>query len=308
MVIHSGDNRAGSPLRCAQSVSITEVGPRDGLQNETRLMPSDEKTELIERLAGAGCTEIEITSFTHPKWIPALADAEEVARATGRLGITRFGLVPNRRGLERALAAGVEGVTLVMSASEGHNRANLNRSVQASLNDLSALHEEARAAGLVTRVSLSVVFGCPFDGAADLDKVVRLATRLAKAGADRIGLCDTVGMANPLQVEAFCRRLMEELPEVDFELHLHDTRGLALANAYAGWRVGIRRFDGAVGGLGGCPFAPGASGNVATEALDAMFAAMGVDTGLSAQALGPIGADLVRWRDCAPPQGLDASA
>lgn len=268
------------PLALPERARLVEVGPRDGLQNETAMLPTRDKIALIEALANAGLEEIEITSFTHPKWIPNLADAEEVARAVADLPVRSFALVPNRRGLERAIAAGLSAVTLVMSASEGHNRANLNRSREASLRELVELQAEATGAGQLTRISISVAFGCPFDGAVDPQDVAWIVETLAQAGARRFGFCDTIGVANPRQVYDLCSCMRRRFPSAEFELHLHDTFGMALANTLAGLQAGIHSFDTSLGGLGGCPFAPGATGNVSTERTLAMLDKMGVATGV----------------------------
>lgn len=279
------------------SVNIVEVGPRDGLQNEKKSLETAAKVRLVEQLAAAGLREIEITSFTHPRWIPNLADAEEVAAAVRGLDITSFALVPNRRGLDRALRAGVNGVTFVFSATDAHNLRNLNRPTDASLQEIVALEAETRAEGLKTRISLSVVFGCPFEGDVPPERIFAIVQRLAEAGSDRIGLCDTMGVANPAQVHHLLSRLRTSFPDVTFELHLHDTYGRALANLLAGMRAGVRHFDAAVGGLGGCPYAPGATGNVATEDVVDMLSAMGIVTDVAVDGLLAAAALLAAWRD-----------
>ncbi|MBX3576170.1 MAG: hydroxymethylglutaryl-CoA lyase [Rhizobiaceae bacterium] len=267
-------------LPLPDQVRIVEVGPRDGLQNEAAKLPTHDKIRLLQALVRAGLKEVEITSFTHPRWIPNLADAEEVARAAADLPVQAFALVPNRRGLERAIKAGVAGITLVMSASDGHNRANLNRSRGESLSELIDLQREAAAEGLTCRISLSVVFGCPFEGVVPADEVTAIVRAFADNGAARIGLCDTIGVADPAQVHRLSRLLRGLFPQVEFELHLHDTHGRALANTLAGMQAGIVSFDTSVGGLGGCPYAPGATGNVSTELTAAMLARMDIATGI----------------------------
>ena len=287
-----------------ENARIVEVGPRDGLQNEPLMLPTADKIRLIERLAAAGAREIEVTSFTHPKWIPNLADAEDVVRGTSGMGFTSWALVPNRRGLDRAMAAGVDGVTLVMSITDAHNRANLNRLSEESLSELLDLHDEAAKAGTSVRISLSVVFGCPFSGAVDPANVERIVDRFVEAGATRIGLCDTIGVATPDQVYALASSLIARHPQADLELHLHDTRGMALANTVAGLQAGVASFDAAVGGLGGCPYAPGATGNSASEDLNALLQGMGIGTGLDQQKLLDAAGLLAQWR----PRPLDSSA
>ena len=291
-------------LDLPNSVSIIEVGPRDGLQNEKQHLPTDAKIELVRRLSAAGLKEIEVTSFTHPKWIPNLADAEDVVRGTADLPITAFALIPNRRGLDRALSCGTAGATFVLSASDAHNEANLNRPTAASLDELLQLDDDARQAGMITRISISVAFGCPFSGPVAPDHLAGIVGRFAEAGATRIGLCDTIGIAHPAQVHAVSAMMLQRFPGIDFELHLHDTRGQALANTLAGLQAGITAFDSAVGGLGGCPYAPGATGNVATEDVVAMLTAMGIATGVDETALLGAAAHLAAWRD----RPLDSAA
>ncbi|MET7241730.1 hydroxymethylglutaryl-CoA lyase [Methylobacterium sp. EM32] len=275
---------------------ITEVGPRDGLQNETRFMPTEEKVGMIEQLAASGLREIEVTSFTHPTWIPNLADAEEVVRATRHLPVSAYALIPNKRGMERAQRAGIEGMTFVFSATDGHNRRNLNRSTEDSLSEILDLHAAAGADGLRRRISLSTVFGCPFEGAVPEARIQAIVARLVEGGCERIGLCDTIGVADPVQVHRLARALIARFPGVVFELHLHDTRGCALANTLAGLQAGIVHFDTAIGGLGGCPYAPGATGNVATEDVVSMLEAMGVRTGIDQALLLESDRRLAQWR------------
>ncbi|GJD53825.1 Hydroxymethylglutaryl-CoA lyase YngG [Methylobacterium crusticola] len=275
---------------------ITEVGPRDGLQNEARFMPTEAKVRLIEQLAASGLGEIEVTSFTHPSWIPNLADAEEVVKATRHLPVSAFALIPNKRGMERAQRAGIAGMTFVFSATDSHNKRNLNRSTEESLAEILDLHAAAGAHGLRRRISLSTVFGCPFDGEVPDERILAIVTRLVDGGCERIGLCDTIGVANPAQVDRLSRQLIAHFPDVVFELHLHNTRGCALANTLAGLQAGIVHFDTAVGGLGGCPYAPGATGNVATEDVVSMLDAMGIRTGVDQAALMASNRHLAQWR------------
>lgn len=290
-------------MQLPAAVHITEVGPRDGLQNEARFMPTAEKIRLVETLAESGLTEIEVTSFTHPKWIPNLADAAEVVEATKHLAVDMLALIPNRRGLDRAVAAGIKGITLVFSASDSHNRRNLNRSTEESLVECLDLHREATAMGLKRRMSISTVFGCPFEGDVPIAHVVGIVRRLVDAGCDRIGLCDTVGVANPVQIEAVCQHVKALFPTVIFELHLHNTRGCALANTLAGLQAGIDHFDAAIGGLGGCPYAPGATGNIATEEMVSMLGAMNIRTGIDMATLMRADGLLAGWRG----QGLESA-
>lgn len=267
-------------------IEINEVGPRDGLQIEKALVATDDKVAFVDALSDCGFARIEVTSFTSPKAIPALADAADVMRRIRRHpGVIYTALVPNIRGLERALEAGTDEMNLVMSCSETHNRANLRMTREQSYAELSQVLAAAARSDAPCNVSLSTAFGCPFDGDVATDQVLDLAARLADAGATGITLCDTTGMAYPTQVAALCEQASTRLPGVALTVHLHNTRGMALANAMAAWQTGITRFDAAAGGLGGCPYAPGASGNVNTEELVHMFACMGVDTGVSLEPL-----------------------
>ena len=267
------------------NVQITEVGPRDGLQNEPRNLPTAEKIKLIERLAAAGCNEIEITSFVNPKAIPNLADAAEVVAATAGLSLTRYALIPNTKGYERAHASGIEGVTLVLSATDTHNQKNLNRTTAESIEDLLPLYQRAASDGLATRVSISMVFGCPFEGNPGIEKIAQLISTMADKGFQRFGLCDTIGIANPLQVSTWMTHLLAKFTGLEFELHLHNTYGRGLANVMAGLQAGVRRFDSCIGGMGGCPYAPGATGNIATEDLVAMLDGANISSGIAVDKL-----------------------
>ncbi|MDX3905686.1 MAG: hydroxymethylglutaryl-CoA lyase [Pigmentiphaga sp.] len=264
-------------------IAINEVGPRDGLQIEPVFVATDDKVALVDALSGCGFARIEVTSFTSARAIPALADAEAVMqRIRRRPDVVYTCLVPNLRGMERALDSGTDELNLVMSVSETHNRANLRMTRDQSTTQLLAMLERARAAGVPCNVSLSTTFGCPFEGEVPSSEVARLAQMFAQAGASGITLCDTTGMAYPTQVADLCASLSACLPaSAPLTIHLHNTRGMALANALAAWQAGVSRFDAAAGGLGGCPYAPGASGNVNTEELVHMFESMGVETGVS---------------------------
>ncbi|MEM5426919.1 hydroxymethylglutaryl-CoA lyase [Cupriavidus oxalaticus] len=277
---------AAAQLRGPARVEINEVAPRDGLQIEPVVVRTDGKVAFVDALSASGFARIEATSFTSARAIPALADAEAVMHQIQRFpGVRYTVLVPNLRGLERALSCRPDEVNLVMSASETHNRANLRMTREQSQAQLLAMIEAASAAGVPVNVSLSTVFGCPFEGEVEADAVMALATRFAEAGAAGITLCDTTGMAYPTQVAALCERFQASLPGTGLTIHLHNTRGMGLANALAAWETGVTRFDAAAGGLGGCPYAPGASGNVSTEDLVHMFDCMGVQTGVSLGAL-----------------------
>jgi len=272
-------------MQLPTDVRITEVGPRDGLQNEPHNLPTAHKIDLIRQLAAAGCKEVEATAFVSPKAIPNLADAAEVMRGTAGLGITRFALIPNAKGYQRALDAGADGITLVMSATDSHNRKNLNQTVAESMAELAPLAARARDDGLAARLSISMVFGCPFEGDPGVDRIRAIVDRMAGHGFTRIGLCDTIGIASPQQVHDQVGRLVREFTGLEFELHFHNTYGRGLANVLAGLEAGVTRFDSCVGGLGGCPFAPGATGNIATEDLVSMLDASGVRTGIALDGL-----------------------
>jgi hydroxymethylglutaryl-CoA lyase len=264
-------------------VHISEVGPRDGLQSVRAVMPTADKCRWISALAAAGLREIEVGSFVPAKLLPQMADVAEVVRHAITLpGLRVMALVPNRRGAEAALAAGVHKLTLPVSASQAHSLANVRKTREqmlAELREVVALRRE-RAPGVPVEVGLSTAFGCTLQGPVPEDEVIALAVACAQAGVDEVGLSDTTGMANPAQVKRLFTRLRTELGERAGAAHLHNTRGLGLANCLAAYEVGVRGFDSSLGGLGGCPYAPGASGNVVTEDLVFMFEAMGVSTGV----------------------------
>ncbi|MDB5792548.1 MAG: hydroxymethylglutaryl-CoA lyase [Massilia sp.] len=270
----------------SRRLEINEVSPRDGLQMERNFVPTESKIAFINALSACGFARIEVTSYTSPKAIPTLADAEAVMAGIERAaGVKYTALVPNLRGMERAVGGRPDEINLVMSASETHNRANLRMTRAQSLATLQEVIRAAESAGLPCNVSLSASFGCPFDGEVDANEVISLASSLADSGAAGITVCDTTGMAYPTQVASLCERLQQAVPGLPLTIHLHNTRGMGLANALAAFDTGIERFDGASGGLGGCPYAPGASGNVSTEELVHMFAAMGHDTGVELDSL-----------------------
>jgi hydroxymethylglutaryl-CoA lyase len=269
-----------------QRVVITEVGPRDGLQNESRIMPLDQKIELVNRLSRTGLKRIEAASFVSPQAIPQMANASEVMAGIDRVpGVTCIGLVPNERGARDAIDAAVDEISVVVSASESHNRSNVNRSVDESLEAVTAIAALCRDAGIPWTGYVSTAFGCPYEGAVDGGAVIRVARRYAEAGAYAVALGDTIGAGNPKQVYELVSRLVAEVPGPQVRLHFHDTYGRALANTVAAMQAGAAQFDGSVGGLGGCPYAPGASGNVATEDMVSMLQAMGVETGVDLSAL-----------------------
>jgi len=264
-----------------RAVVIKEVGPRDGLQNESQFVSTVEKIEFVNRLAQAGFRHIEVSSFVNPKWIPALADASDVFAGIERMaGVSYSALVPNVQGLERALAANVDVVNVFMSASETHNRKNINKSIAETYPVVQEVIVAAKQAGLPVRAYVSTVFGCPYEGDVPVPQVVEVSSRLLAMGIDELSLGDTIGVAVPSQVTAVVTALATHLPIKQVALHLHDTRGTAMANVYAGLLAGITTFDGALGGLGGCPYAPGASGNLATDDLLYFLQQMQVETGI----------------------------
>ncbi|MGG4397734.1 hydroxymethylglutaryl-CoA lyase [Paenibacillus thiaminolyticus] len=268
------------------SVTIKEVGPRDGLQNEKVFVPTEDKIAWINQLSGTGLKSIEITSFVNPKWIPALADAAEVATGIERMpGICYSALVPNRQGLERALEADVDEAAVFMSASETHNLRNINKSIRVTFPMLREVAQEALAAGKSVRGYVSTVFGCPYEGPVSIDELIRVSDTLFEMGIGELSLGDTIGIANPKQVQEVLDILLQRFDANKLALHFHDTRGTALANILVSMDMGITTFDASAGGLGGCPYAPGASGNVASDDLLYMLDAMGIHTGVNQEKL-----------------------
>ncbi|MFZ9889119.1 MAG: hydroxymethylglutaryl-CoA lyase [Myxococcota bacterium] len=272
--------------RLPSDVSIMEVGPRDGLQNEKTVVETAAKLAFIHGLAQAGLRRIEVTAFVNPRWIPPLADHAEVARAASRSETaTCAALVPNMKGYEGAKAAGVAEVSLVLAATDAHNRKNINASTDEALARYVEVAERARADGMPFRGYVSCAFGCPYEGEVDYAKVVHVARAFMELGAYEVSIGDTIGVGNPRQCAELISAVQGEVPLDRVALHLHDTRGTALANVVAGLECGVRAFDSAAGGLGGCPYAPGASGNLATEDLVYMLEHMGVKTGVDLEAL-----------------------
>jgi hydroxymethylglutaryl-CoA lyase len=267
--------------RLPAQVTVYEVGPRDGLQNEARPVPTADKVALVDALSAAGLRHIEITSFVNPRWIPQLADAVEVGRLIERRpGVSYSCLVPNRQGLDRALDAGMTEVAVFLSASETHNRKNVNKSIADTLKAFEDVIPPALAAGVRVRAYVSTVFGCPYEGPVDPQAVVDLVAELRGRGVYQVSLGDTIGVGTPRQVGAVLERVLAVAPPAELALHFHDTRGTALANVVVGLELGVTTVDSAVGGLGGCPYAPGASGNLATEDLVYMLHGMGIETGI----------------------------
>ena len=267
------------------AVLISEVGPRDGLQSVRSTMATADKCRWIDALHAAGVREIEVASFVPPKLLPQMADAAEVVRHAVRLpGLTVMALVPNLRGAEAALAAGAHKLTVPVSASEAHSLANVRKTPRQMVDEVRAIaalcRERSAERVVMCEVGISTAFGCTLQGAVAEDDVIRLALLCAEAGVQEVGLSDTVGYANPAQTRRLFRRLRQEIGDKAGAAHMHNTRGLGLANCLAAYEEGVRIFDASQGGLGGCPYAPGASGNVVTEDLVFMFEAMGVPTGI----------------------------
>ena len=268
-------------MKLPKQVTIYEVGPRDGLQNEARNVPTADKIRFIEALVAAGLRHIEITSFVSPKWIPQLADSGEVARGVRRRDGVRFSaLVPNRQGLDAALAAGMEEIAVFLSASETHNKKNVNKTIAETLAAFGEVVPPALAQGVKVRAYVSTVFGCPYEGDVDPARAVWLTQELRAMGVYQVSLGDTIGVANPAQVEDVIARVLAEVPQEQIAVHFHDTQGTALANCLVSLQAGVTTIDASVGGLGGCPYAPGASGNLATDDVVAMLHAMGIETGV----------------------------
>ncbi len=267
-------------------VDLFEMGPRDGLQNEARLIATADKIALVDLLSQAGFRRIEVTSFVSPKWVPQMADAAEVlAGIARRPGISYAALTPNLKGYLAARAAGADEVAIFASASEGFSRANLNCSIAESLERFAPVAEAARTDGIPLRGYVSVVTDCPFDGPTPPAQVARVARALRDMGCYEISLGDTIGHGTPETIRAMLEAVLADLPAARLAGHYHDTRGRALENIEVSLALGLRSFDAAVGGLGGCPYAPGAAGNVATEAVAARLAALGFETGLDAAVL-----------------------
>jgi hydroxymethylglutaryl-CoA lyase len=267
-------------------VTIVEVGPRDGLQNEKAAISTADKVAFVNRLSRTGLPVVEVTAFVSPKWVPQMADAADVLARIDRAPATRYtALVPNLAGLERARAAGVTEVAIFAAASETFSRRNINQSIEESLNTYRAVADQARALGMRVRAYLSTAFGCPFEGAVDPARVAELAGALIEMGAYEVAVSDTIGIAHPGQVPAVLDAVLTRVPVAQIALHFHDTRGTALANVFVALQHGVATFDASCGGLGGCPYAPGATGNLATEDLVYMLDGLGIETGVRLDAL-----------------------
>ncbi|MGG4449830.1 hydroxymethylglutaryl-CoA lyase [Brevibacillus sp. HB1.2] len=272
-------------------VQIVEVGPRDGLQNESAIVPAAAKITLIHKLMEAGLKRIEASSFVNPKWIPQLADADEVLQGINRSQeVTLSALVPNIRGLERARQCGLTEIALFMSASETHNQKNINKRIEDTFPILREVAQEALALGMKVRGYISTVFGCPYEGNVPLDNSRRVTQALLEMGVYEISLGDTIGVATPKQVHEVFGELVKDVTNERLAAHFHDTRGTGLANVAAALAEGIRIFDSSIGGLGGCPYAPGAAGNISTEDLVYMLHGMDYETGVDLEKLIEAGA------------------
>ncbi|HEX7020115.1 MAG TPA: hydroxymethylglutaryl-CoA lyase [Gemmatimonadaceae bacterium] len=265
---------------------IVEVGPRDGLQNERAAIAAADKVAFVDRLSATGLGTIEVTAFVSPKWVPQMADAADVmAGIARRSGVRYTALTPNPKGLERALAAHADEVAVFAAASEAFSRRNINQTIDESLATYAEVCAEAGRHAVPVRAYLSTAFGCPFEGDVEPGRVADLSTRLLEMGAYEVAVSDTIGVAHPGQVRSVVRRLLQDLPAERLALHFHDTRGTALANVLAALDLGVRTFDASAGGLGGCPYAPGATGNLATEDLVYMLDGLGEETGIDLDAL-----------------------
>jgi hydroxymethylglutaryl-CoA lyase len=263
-------------------VTLVEVGPRDGLQNESSVVPTEAKVAFVNALSSAGCGVIEVSAFVSPKWVPQMADAADVfAAISRRKGVRYAALVPNLAGLARAEAAGVREIAIFAAASETFSKRNINQSIDESLATYRTVAADAQVHGMRVRGYLSTCFGCPFEGRVPAQRVAEVAGQLLDLGVFEVAISDTIGVAHPGQIAEVLDAVTPRVPLTQVALHLHDTRGTALANVLAGLQYGVTTFDSAAGGLGGCPYAPGASGNLATEDLLYMLDGMGIETGVS---------------------------
>ncbi len=267
--------------RLPDAVSVYEVSPRDGLQNEAAPIPLEGKKRLVEALVAAGLKRIELTSFVSPRWVPQLADADELVQAiVAPPDVSFSALCPNAKGLERARAVGLPEVAVFMSASETHNKKNTNKTIEQSFETFREVVPPALEAGLRVRAYVSTVWGCPYEGNVPIERSLSITHTLLEMGCYQVSLGDTIGVGTPLETRNLVSQFLREIPAPKLALHFHDTRGTALANALVGLELGVRDFDASVAGLGGCPYAPGAAGNLATEDLVYMLHGMGVHTGV----------------------------
>jgi hydroxymethylglutaryl-CoA lyase len=270
-----------------ETITVVDVTARDGLQDADRMITTEQKLQLVRDLIAAGVRHIEVTSFVHPRWVPQLADADQLVTMLPQNDeVTYSVLIPNMRGYERAKATGCKEIALVVSASESHNKANLNRSIAETLAQLAEVAARALADGIAVRGAISTSFGCPFEGRVAPEAVERVAKAYVAMGVQQIALADTIGVGNPKQVFDLFQRIRQEVPSTTSLVgHFHDRRGYGLANVFAALQTGVNRFDVALGGLGGCPYAPGAPGNLATEVVVAFLEEMGLSTGIDLEEL-----------------------
>ncbi|MGW6300706.1 hydroxymethylglutaryl-CoA lyase [Peribacillus butanolivorans] len=264
-----------------ERIEIIEVGPRDGLQNEPEPISTSNKKELIKKLADAGFSRIETTAFVSPKWVPQMADADEISDYCNRLGIKYIALTPNLRALERAIEAKVNQIAVFIGASTIFNQKNINKTTEESLAECEAIFLRAKEHGLFIRAYISMAFTCPYQGEVTFEEVNHVCKKFVELGADEIVIGDTNGHANPQMVYGRFSRLRELYPDTVFVGHFHNTWNMALANTIAAIQSGVKKFDSSIGGLGGCPYTPGATGNLATEDLLLMTSEMGIETGIS---------------------------
>jgi hydroxymethylglutaryl-CoA lyase len=267
-------------------VRIVEVSPRDGLQNEATIVATEKKAEFIKLLAAAGLADIEVASFVHPKWIPQLADAQDLVKTLEAKPNVRYSaLVPNMKGLERAIESGIRRIAVFTAASETFNRKNINMGVQESIDVFKPVVDRALKAGMSARGYVSTCFVCPYEGPIAKEKVVEVTKALFDLGVDEVSIGDTIGAATPRDVEITAGYLLQQFPAAIFAMHFHDTYRMAVANVYQSLQMGFTTFDSSAGGLGGCPYAPGAAGNVATEDVLYLFDRLGIETGVSMELL-----------------------
>ncbi|WAA13830.1 hydroxymethylglutaryl-CoA lyase [Fervidibacillus halotolerans] len=263
-----------------KKVTIIEVGPRDGLQNEKAFIPTDEKKAFITALKKAGFKEMELTSLVSPKWVPQLADAEEIIESCVDVATRNFVLVPNEKGAKRLYASRANAVAVFVGTSDTFNKKNINKMTKESLRELKPLISDFKRKGYFVRASISTAFHCPYEGKISEEKTLSLCNQFVDYGVDELCVADTIGMATPTEVYSLFTKLKATFPNILISAHFHDTRKMGLANVFAALQAGIDRFDSSAGGLGGCPFAPGASGNVATEDVVYMLEQMGISTGI----------------------------
>jgi hydroxymethylglutaryl-CoA lyase len=273
-------------MKLPNKVTVVEVGPRDGFQNEKQFIPTEKKVEIVNALARAGLKHIQVSSVVHPKAVPQLADADEVmVKIERRPGVSYRLLAPNLRGVQRALPLKPDKINLMMSVSESHNRSNANRSVEESLKEFETLVPMITGSGIDVSGGMACTFGCPFEGKVPIGQIEKVVDRYVSMGINSIGVADTVGFANPRQVYDTVARLLDKYPNVQWLAHFHNHRDLALTNILAAMQAGLAEFDSAIGGLGGCPYAPNAAGNIATEDLVNMLTELGIETGVDLDAV-----------------------